>query len=214
MNKQPNQALFFLILTLVITAMACTSPFLPGMFGNQSPPTPTIASEPGPIIIPVSPTAVVVIEEIIATTTPSLPEPTQTPEPTPTAVVYQYQLQEGSPAYIENIHHSDLGANWMGVGGQVFDSEGNPVERIVVVAAGTLGGEPIEVLGMTGAASQYGPGGYEIQLAQRLIQSSGSVTVTLYDLAGNMLSAPAAIDTFDDPARATIVLNFVVTATD
>jgi hypothetical protein len=184
------------------------------MFGNQSPPTPTIASEPGPVIS----TPIVVIEEIIPTTTPSLPDPTQTPEPTPepisTVVVYEYQLQEGSPAYIENIHHPDRGVNWMGVGGQVFDSVGNPVERIVVVAAGTLGGEPIEVLGMTGAARQYGPGGYELQLAQRLIQSSGTVTVTLYDLAGNVLSEAVAIDTFDDPARATIIVNFVATLKD
>jgi hypothetical protein len=214
MNRQPNKALLFLLLTVVITAMACTSPFLPGMFGNQSPPTPTIASEPGPIINPISPTAVVVIEEIIATTTPSLPEPTQTPEPTPTAVVYDYQLQEGSPAYIENIHHPDLGGNWMGMGGQVFDSEGNPVERIVVVAAGTLGGEAIEVLGMTGAARQYGPGGYELVLAQQLIPSSGTITVTLFDLAGNRLSESVAIDTFDDPAKATIIVNFVATTTD
>jgi hypothetical protein len=214
MNKQSNKALLFLLLILSITAMACTSPFLPGMFGYQSPPTPTIASEPGPVI----PTAVVVIEEIIETTTPSLPEPTQTPEPTlaptPTVVVYDYQLQEGSPAYIENIHHPDRGVNWMGVGGQVFDSEGNPVERIVVVAAGTLGGEAIEVLGMTGAARQYGPGGYELQLAQRLIQSSDTMTITLFDLAGNRLSEGIAIDTFDDPARATIIVNFVATATD
>lgn len=214
MNKQPNQALIFLLLTVLITAMACTSPFLPGMFGNQSPPTPTIASEAGPVINPVKPTSAVLIEEIIPTTTPSLPEPTQTPQPTPTAVVYQYQLQTGSPAYIENIHHPDQGDNWMGVGGQVFDSNGNPVERIVVMAAGTLGGEAFEILGMTGAATQYGPGGYEIQLAQGLIPSSGTVMITLFDLAGNRLSASVAMDTFDDPARATIIVNFVASATD
>ena len=210
MNRQPNKALLFLLLTVVITAMACTSPFLPGMFGNQSPPTPTIASEPVPVIT----TPIIVIEEIIATTTPSLPEPTPTTEPTPTAVVYDYQMQEGSPAYIENIHHLDLGDNWMGVGGQVFDNQGNPVERIVVVAAGALEGETIKVLGMTGAASQYGPGGYELVLAQRLIPSSGTITVTLFDLAGNRLSESVAIDTFDDPAKATIIVNFVVTTTD
>ena len=214
MKKQPKQALIFLFLIFLITAMACTSPFLPGMFGNQSPPTPTIAFEPGPVVIPVKPTSAVVIEEIIPTTTPSLPEPTQTPQPTPTAVVYQYQLQEGSPAYIENIHHADLGGNWMGVGGQVFDSSGNPVERIVVVAAGTLGGEAFEVLGMTGAARQYGPGGYELPLADRLIPSSGTVMITLFDLAGNRLSASVAMDTFDDPGKATIIVNFVAVAID
>lgn len=214
MNRKSNKALLFLLLILLLTAMACTAPFLPGMFGNQSPPTPTIALEPGPII----PTPVVVIEEMIATTTPSLPEPTSTPEPTPeptpTVIVYRYQLQSGSPAYINNIHYPALGDNWMGVGGQVFDADGNPVERIVVVAAGTLGGETIEVLGMTGAARQYGPGGYELRLAQRLISSSGTVTVTLFDLAGNVLSEAVAIDTFDDPSRATIIVNFVATGTD
>ena len=84
----------------------------------------------------------------------------------------------------------------------------------MIVAAGTLGGEAIKVLGMTGAARQYGPGGYELQLAQRLLQSSGTVTVTLYDLAGNVLSDSVAIDTFDDPARATIIVNFVATLKD
>lgn len=214
MNKQPNKALIILLLTVVITALACTSPFLPEIPGNQSPPTPTISSDQGPAIL----TRIVVIEEIIETATPSLPEPTftpePTPEPTPTAAVYDYQLQEGSPAYIENIHHPELGSDWMGVGGQVFDSNGNPLERIVVIASGELGGETFELLGMTGAANQYGPGGYEIQLAQRLIPSSRTVAITLFDLAGNRLSEAVAIDTFDDSARATIIVNFVARAAD
>ncbi|MBN2047887.1 MAG: hypothetical protein JW750_08605 [Anaerolineaceae bacterium] len=145
-------------------------------------------------------------------TTPPTQEPTQTqPPPTETAVpvVYEYQIQQGSPAYIPNVHHLDRSGAWMGAAGQVFAADGKPVDYVVVIVKGELGGKPLEIMSMTGVAPHIGPSGYEIELTDKPVDSTQALTIGLYDLAGKQLSELYRFDTFADASKHEIIINFV-----
>lgn len=96
----------------------------------------------------------------------------------------------------------------MGVAGQVFSTAGKPVNNLVVVLEGTLDGQIVDKVGMTGLAKDYGAGGYEIVFSDKAAASSGSLFATLYDLSGNSLSYPVAFDTFADCKKNLVLVNF------
>ena len=112
--------------------------------------------------------------------------PTITPTPTPK--VYRYVIQVGTPVQTVNFLYPELGCNWMGVGGQVFGLDGTPKEKVIVKITGSLGGANLMLLGMTGINTQLGPGGYEIKLADKPIESTEMLMIQLFDLAGNPIS--------------------------
>ena len=96
----------------------------------------------------------------------------------------------------------------MGIGGQVFDQDGNPQKFIVVRVQGQIDGTVIDATGMTGSALNYGPGGYEITLGDQGIASSSSLKITIYDLEGNQLSNAISFDTYTDIDKLQIIINF------
>ena len=63
--------------------------------------------------------------------------------------------------------------------------------NLVVVVKGKLGAANLDLAGVTGIpeADVYGPGGYEIKLADEASASSGKLTVQIFDLNGKTLSA-------------------------
>ncbi|MEA3349575.1 MAG: hypothetical protein U9Q82_03020 [Chloroflexota bacterium] len=143
-------------------------------------------------------------------------------QPTPTSSSYDeavaatiftsdrfFEVQQGTPITMSNWAHPEAGCNWLGVAGQVFDIEGSPAASFIVEAAGRLEGNQIVGLALTGLDSVYGPAGYEIQLADHVIASQDEVWIQLKDYAGEPLSWPILIDTFDDCEKNVIVLNFV-----
>jgi hypothetical protein len=135
--------------------------------------------------------------------------PTNTPKPTATAVVYGYKLQAGSPSYLANFAHPEDGCDWLGVAGHAFNGEGEALKQLVVKAAGTLNGKAlIDQLAVTGSAPAYGPGGYELQLGNSPVETSGEVKIQLFDLDGNPLSDQVALDTYDSCGLNLIVVNF------
>jgi hypothetical protein len=144
---------------------------------------------------------------------PSPAAPTATPVPataTPTPVAYTYSLQPGSPAYSINFANSS-GCGWQGIAGQVFDANGAPVMNLVVRASGTWNGTTSNLLGMglTGSALAYGEGGYEIQLGGTAVDSTGTVNVQLFDLAGVPLTAKIAVNTYGDCSKNLVSVNFL-----
>jgi hypothetical protein len=150
--------------------------------------------------------------------TASLPTVTSTPTLVPennrseTSIgeeIISYQLQPGSPLAMENVFHQERGCNWMGIGGQVFGESGQPIGMLVVEVGGQLEGKKIEALTLTGSASQWGPGGFEFDLAEKPILSSESLWVQVLDLEGNPLSEQVYIDTFEDCDRAVLMVNFI-----
>jgi hypothetical protein len=142
-------------------------------------------------------------------------EPTYTPtaEVTATATatlqpVMPYQLQENNPIYQQYLFNPEKECNWMGVAGQVFDMDGNPVDNLVLSIVGSLNDIPVDLVGLTGTNNEYGPGGYEIVLSKKTFESTGDLKMSLFDLDGNPLSNPIAIDTFDDCQKNLIMVNF------
>jgi len=165
----------------------------------------------------------------IPSTTPTeIPSPTHTqtrtatPEPTlaPTATATTettatathdpepYTLQEGSPVYTWNIYYEDGECSWMGVGGQAMDAEGKWVNNLVVTVEGEADGRQFDLLGMSGAALYYGPGGYEIMISDHPFESTDQLTITLMSLDGNPLSKTVPFRTYDECGKSLILINF------
>lgn len=171
---------------------------------NELPPTwtpgpteePTATKTPLPSATPpASPTAISV-------------EPTVTPTDGPTPV-YSFGIQAGSPQAIPNIYHPDLGCDWMGVAGQALGLNGGPATGLIVQVGGYLNGQLFETrLSLTGAAPQYGQGGFEIQLAEKAIDSDGTLWIQLVDQASNPFSEKTYFDTYSDCQKNLVVINF------
>ncbi len=137
------------------------------------------------------------------------PEEAPPAAPSPTVQIPPFIVQPGTPIATRNFAHPELGCDWLGVAGQVFETSGQPVQMLVVELGGNLAGGPVDGLSLTGIAPFYGQGGYEITLNQRPLGSSQSVWVQLRDLAGNPLSDKIFIDTFNDCLRNLVLVNFI-----
>ncbi len=122
---------------------------------------------------------------------------------------FTYTLQSGTPVAVANFTHPDKGCNWMGVGGQVFNPESEPVLYLVVEAGGSLNGATISALALTGSATGWGPGGFEIKLSDKPVESSGTVWVQFYDLGGTPLSDRVYFTTYSSCNQNAILVNMV-----
>lgn len=98
-----------------------------------------------------------------ATRTPtSTPTDTATPGPPPTGTntraPFPFTKDPRSPEYMQNFANS-AGCNWLGIAGQVFDLDGNPVGggqyRVHIWGSG-IDGRPL-----VGGSTAYGPAGWE-----------------------------------------------------
>jgi hypothetical protein len=151
------------------------------------------------------------------TATPSFtPTATATEKPaatfTPTAVPYSLQLM--NPFYLKNFTHDDLGCAWLGVAGQIFNLEGQVQKNIVIRAGGVINGTPvIEEMVMPLAEPDtdlaYGPGGFELTLADSLADTESEVWIQLFHLNGDPLSDKIYLTTYNDCQKNLILLNFV-----
>lgn len=158
----------------------------------------------------VAPTALPTQPPAQPTTPPD--EPTSTPEPTATATpqpVISYGLQAGdNPSRMNStIFYPELGCNFMAVTGQVFDN--GPVAGLQVHITGSLNGEPIDKIGLTGAATQYGFGQYyEVQLGSQPIASENTLQATLLNAEGQPISAAHSFSTAASCEENLIMINF------
>jgi len=120
-----------------------------------------------------------------------------------------YNIQSGTPVSMGNMFHPELGCTWMGVGGQVIGESGQPVGMLMVELGGSLKGENVEALTLTGSAVQWGPGGYEFQVADSTIASQGELWLRVLSLDGVPQSEQVYFETFDDCEHNAIMVNFV-----
>lgn len=145
-------------------------------------------------------------------------QPTVLPNSTPTVISEQtqenpfpFQVQVGTPAGTANFVEPDAGCNWLGVGGQVFESNERPVKGMIVEVSGVLNGEPVLLLALTGSNTTLGPGGYQVKIADQPIESSNSLWIQLFDLNGNPKSDKVFFNTYGGEAgcdKNLIVINF------
>lgn len=148
-------------------------------------PSVTATREPGVVLPPTStrpPSQEVATSAPLGTLRPTLtpsitptfppPTPTRTPTPTPTATPspgpsptvtntrspFPFTKDLSSPNYLQN-YANNAGCNWLGIAGEVFDLEGNPVGngsyQVHIWDSGIDQRVPV------GGALAYGPSGYE-----------------------------------------------------
>lgn len=163
----------------------------------------TLAPDATGTPIPATPT--ITVEVILAT--PGS-EPTPTPTPTEPDSAYAFTIV-GQPELIDSTnYHPELGCNFLGIAGQVFDLRGSPVLGIRVQVNGWLGDEYILLYGMSGLAQAYGIGGYELKLAETPAASRGDLFIRLLDQQGIPLSDRIYFDTEADCARNLVIVQF------
>ena len=131
----------------------------------------------------------------------------------PQPQAYTFTVQTGNPSYLQNFAHVDQGCNWLGVVGQVFDKNGQPITRMVVRVEGFLGNQSLDALGMTSLATAYGPGGYEIELSDEPLNSSSTLSIALFNLEGERISEYVPFNTYADCSKNLILINFQETGT-
>jgi len=125
------------------------------------------------------------------------------------AAAMAYKVQPGTPALTANYAHPEEGCQWLAVAGQVFDASGQEVSNLVVHVNGTLNGKAVDEVSLTGVAPDYGPGGYEVKLADQAIASPGTLVIQLLDLQAHPLSEPVLFDTSADCQKNVVLINFV-----
>ncbi|MBG7609313.1 MAG: hypothetical protein IZT55_00465 [Anaerolineae bacterium] len=145
-------------------------------------------------------------------TLPPLEEPTATIEgAAPSESDMPFVLHDGNPNYVPNLYHADLGCNWMGIGGQVISLNGAPVIGVVVKLGGQIAGQSLDLVTVSGIATQYGPAGYEFDLTDIVsgpTASSQSMWVQLVDQASLPMSDKIYFDTFEDCDQNTTLIYF------
>lgn len=204
-----------IVLAIIAAGVAFTMVFInPYVAYNPFPP-PTVPARLG------TPTATSTPAQPLPTAwtpTPSrTPPPTETPEPTatdtpeptftPTTVPPPFALQPGNPVRIPNIAN-DRGCDWMGVGGQIFNLENQPIAELGIHLEGELAGEQISLDAISGSAPDIGPSGYVFDLADEPIVSEGSLWIQLNDRAGAALSEQIFFNTSDNCNENFVMINW------
>lgn len=108
-----------------------------------------------------------------------------------------------------NTIHPDAGCSWLGVGGQIFDTEGAPVSGILVEAGGAVGELDISGLTLSGMAPDYGEGGFELRLNNAPLNSQDEIWIQLLDQANLPLTEKIYFETFDSCDSNLVRMNFI-----
>ncbi len=220
--------LLVMLLLSAVLLLQITVYFYPFAKFNPFPPY----QLPDVMVLPTPTEAAVVMPEVMMETPLADDLPAETPQPTaapdivlhegtpivestlgePTATpfvgYYSFKVQNSVNAIDGAIFKPDLGCNWLGVAGQVFDLQGRPVKGIRVWLRGSLNGYRVDYLGLTLESSPYGPSGFEFTLADAPINSSGDLYLQLLDQAGIPISDRVYFDTYNDCERNLILINF------
>ena len=135
---------------------------------------------------------------------PATPAPTGTPLP-----AIRFYMQPGTPTRLANFVTPEAGCNWLGIAGQVFDLNGNPLAGVVIEVGGSLNGQPVQQLALTGSSPAVGPGGYVIVLADHPVQSDGTVWFQLLDQAGSPKTGRILLTTSDRCEENLTLINLI-----
>lgn len=142
----------------------------------------------------------VVIPTITAT---AIPVPTVEDESN-----YVFDIQAKPENISATLFKSDSTCNWTGIAGQAFDLQGRPIPGITVQVNGPVYGKDVNYLSITGSASIYGVGGYEIFLTDNPQDTRGEFQIRLVDQAGRGLSPRFTFDTSSDCSKNLVIVNF------
>ena len=117
-----------------------------------------------------------------------VPLPTSRYTPTKTRTPTRSPVPTGLPFAMINMQTAsselfrpDVGCNWLGVAGQILDKNDSPLLYQYIRLGGTLNGQVIDYLGMSGTAPNYGLGAYEFTLADHPIASNNTLWIQIVD---------------------------------
>jgi hypothetical protein len=150
------------------------------------------------------------VTSIMSSTASLTSSPTSIPLPTTTPTALPISMQTGSPVYIQNFAHTDESCNWLGIAGQIFDAKNQTLNNLVINVRGLLDETEIDLISVTGIpeADVYGPGGYEIKIADSALKSEKTLTIQVFDINGNIMSIPISFNTFSDCDKNLVIINF------
>lgn len=183
--------------TLAAVLVVPTSTVTPSLAPPSATPQPTLAPSETPQ--PPSPTPTVT----------DTPTETPTPGPSPTATIHSLYpfILDTTSVISGDVFHAGEGCK-LWVAGQALDLQRAPMVGITVMLGGSLRGQNLYQLSLTGTALQYGPAGFEFTIAEETTASTDAVWVMLLDQAGIPLSARTYFETFSDCSRNLILVNF------
>jgi hypothetical protein len=165
--------------------------------------TPSATITPTPFIEPTSPASPTRAQPAGPTPTFTLP-PTLPPLITgPTESPFPFAARD-QVIFTQNFANT-AGCSWQGVGGQVFDLNGQPLTNIRVHVFGS----GVDLFAVSGSNTLYGASGWEIQLGNSI--AANSYIVELQSAQGTIISPQVAITFPADCARNLAVVNFVQT---
>lgn len=176
------------------------------VLGTTVAPTVLPSPSPSPVPLPTSTQMVVGVTRAVATPVQLPEEPAAAP---PSQSTSKFVVQPGTPRWLPNFSRPELGCNYLGIAGQIFDRDGLPAKMLVVEAGGVLQGKNLFALALSGITQNFGPGGFEIILSDQVIESNDSVWIQVYDLEGKPLSDKVYVDTQADCQRNLALINFV-----
>jgi len=138
-------------------------------------------------------------------TTVSLVPPSKTPPPSPTP---KAPYSATVSAIESTIIHPDLGCEWYGIGGSVVDSSGAPVLFMTLHLTGSIDGETVEKLTVSGTALDYGPSGFEFRLGTTPVASNKLLNLQLLDQSGAQQAEDVPLITYADCDKNLILVRF------
>jgi len=85
---------------------------------------------------------------------------------------------------------------------------------VVVKISGKFEGNDVFYLTLTGNSTKFGPGGYEVKLADHPVASQGSIFLQLLDIAVKPISGPFALTTYANCEQNLVIFNMVAVTTE
>lgn len=139
--------------------------------------------------------------------------PSETPDgPTPTtqigSQVYTFALQAAPSAVRSDTFKPETGCSWQGVAGQVLDMQGRHLVNIGIMLKGTYNGKTLSTQTISGTHTEYGDSGYEFQLGDTPIDSTGLLSIQLVDQSGMPLSEQVLFNTYATCDKNLVLINF------
>lgn len=215
----PQQAAFVLPPTVELPTLTPTLTPLPTSTPTDTL-TPTISPTPTetPTITPtVAPSSTITDTPTITFTPSETPTPlaTFTPQPsasptgptetfTPTTSPFPFRLREPNIVLTQNISNA-AGCAWQGLGGQVFDLNGQPLAGLQV----HVFGDAVDFYVQSGSNTLYGPAGWE-QPVDTIINTK-TYFVELLSAQGTVVSDRIQVTFPGDCAQNLAIVNFAQT---
>lgn len=183
---------------------------LPPTFPPTNTPVPT--DTPLPTATPLPPTitpSLTITNTPIPTLTPVLTdtpvlEPTLdfTPQPTvPPPSPFPFDVRENQVIFTSNFANA-AGCAWQGIGGQVFDINGQPLTQIRVHVFGS----GVDAFAVSGSNTLYGPSGWEIPVSNFI--NTNTYIVELQTATGTIISPQVQVTFTSDCTRNLALVNF------